>query len=57
MKLSVYLRHYLINDIILLLIIVGLLFLGTDVLNKNKPDEDATVELNPVYIDENEELS
>ncbi len=58
MKLSLYIKKYLLNDIILLLVLAGLFYLVADVRHeKNELDDDTTVELVPLKIDANDEIS
>ena len=57
MKKSVYIKNYLINDLILLATILGITYLVFDSWNKNDSKEEASVELIPLKISENDEIS
>ena len=47
MKLSIYIKNYLLNDLILLVIIAGTTYLLVNTLQEAEPEETTTVELLP----------
>ena len=56
MQLSLYIKKYLLNDIILLLIISGISYLMIDKWNKNNIEDETTVELVPINEYSEDEL-
>ena len=56
MKLSHYIKTYFLNDIILVAILAGFVFMAMDSMEKNRLEKETTVELVPMNIDPNDEL-
>lgn len=57
MKSSIYIKKHLLSDIILLLVIFGLTYLLVEVWNKDKTENNTAVELVPLNINPNDEIS
>lgn len=56
MKPMIYIKNYLINDIILLLVITGLIYLVANIWSENKIEGETTVELVPFNVNSDEDL-
>lgn len=56
MKLSIYIKNFLLGDIILLLVISGLTYLVANTWNKNIIEDETTVELVPLNVNPDDEL-
>ena len=56
MKLSVYIKKYLLSDIILLLIIAGTSYAVVDIWHDSKAEQAKNVELVPLNIHPDDEI-
>ena len=56
MKLTTYFKNYFLNDIILLLVISGLIFLVVNAWDENEVANETTIELVPLNIHPDDEL-
>ena len=57
MKASIYIKNYLVSDIILVTVLSGVFYLVSDILDKDPVEEEMTVELVPINVDPNEDIS
>ncbi len=56
MKLTTYFKNYFLNDIILLLIVSGLVFLVVNTWDENVATNETTVELVPLNIHPDDDI-